>query len=342
MSLGGYADIFLRNVLASGVVPQISRDHGSLCRRRRLLAGDDRLHDHGRADELHVRDRPERREGRDPRGGRFRGARRRDGPHDEERRGAPRGPRRGRGARRGPPDPSPPAAEQPASGRRASTAAIPSTGWIRSSTTSCPTTRTGRTTCTDVIDRVVDDGAFLEIQPGWAQNIIIGFARLGGRSVGIVAQQPAVLAGALDIDASMKAARFVRTCDCFNVPLRDPRRRPRVPARGRAGARRDHQARREAALRLLRGDRPEGHGHHPQGLRRRVRRHEQQAHPRRHELRLADRRDRGHGRGGRRQHHLQGCDRGRRRPGRRTAAAGRRVRGRVRQPVRRRGPRLRR
>ena len=71
----------------------------------------------------------------------------------------------------------------------------------------------------DVIDRVVDDGDFLEIQPGWAPNILIGFARLGGRSVGIVAQQPAVLAGALDIDASVKAARFVRTCDCFNVPL---------------------------------------------------------------------------------------------------------------------------
>jgi propionyl-CoA carboxylase beta chain len=71
----------------------------------------------------------------------------------------------------------------------------------------------------DVIRRVVDDGDFLEIQPGWAQNIIVGFARLAGRSVGIVAQQPAVLAGALDIDASVKAARFVRTCDCFNVPL---------------------------------------------------------------------------------------------------------------------------
>ncbi len=71
----------------------------------------------------------------------------------------------------------------------------------------------------DVLRRVVDDGAFLEIQPGWASNILIGFARLGGRSVGIVAQQPAVLAGALDIDASNKAARFVRTCDCFNVPI---------------------------------------------------------------------------------------------------------------------------
>jgi propionyl-CoA carboxylase beta chain len=71
----------------------------------------------------------------------------------------------------------------------------------------------------DVIRRVVDDAEFLEIQPGWAANILVGFARLGGRSVGIVAQQPAVLAGALDIDASIKAARFVRTCDCFNVPL---------------------------------------------------------------------------------------------------------------------------
>jgi propionyl-CoA carboxylase beta chain len=71
----------------------------------------------------------------------------------------------------------------------------------------------------EVIDRVVDGGEMLEIQAGWARNIIVGFARLDGRSVGIVAQQPAVLAGALDIDASTKAARFVRTCDCFNIPL---------------------------------------------------------------------------------------------------------------------------
>ncbi|MEO5884162.1 MAG: acyl-CoA carboxylase subunit beta [Candidatus Limnocylindrales bacterium] len=70
-----------------------------------------------------------------------------------------------------------------------------------------------------VIQAIIDDRDFLEIQPGWAQNIIVGFARLGGRSVGVVAQQPSVLAGALDIDASTKAARFVRTCDCFNVPL---------------------------------------------------------------------------------------------------------------------------
>jgi propionyl-CoA carboxylase beta chain len=71
----------------------------------------------------------------------------------------------------------------------------------------------------DVIRRVVDDGGFLELQPGWAANVLIGFGRLDGRSVGIVAQQPAVLAGALDIDASDKAARFVRLCDCFNLPV---------------------------------------------------------------------------------------------------------------------------
>src|SRR4051795_5856282 len=71
----------------------------------------------------------------------------------------------------------------------------------------------------DVLRAVVDDGRFLEIQPAWAANIIVGFARFDGRSVGVVAQQPRVLAGALDIDASVKAARFVRTCDAFNVPL---------------------------------------------------------------------------------------------------------------------------
>ncbi len=70
-----------------------------------------------------------------------------------------------------------------------------------------------------VISAITDDGEFLELQPDWAANIITGFAHLGGWSVGIVAQQPMVLAGALDIDASDKAARFVRFCDAFNVPL---------------------------------------------------------------------------------------------------------------------------
>jgi len=71
----------------------------------------------------------------------------------------------------------------------------------------------------DVLRCVMDDGEFFELQPAWAGNILIGYARLGGRPVGIVAQQPSVLAGALDIDASVKAARFVRTCDAFNVPI---------------------------------------------------------------------------------------------------------------------------
>jgi len=70
-----------------------------------------------------------------------------------------------------------------------------------------------------IIAGVVDDAYFFEIQEHFARNIIIGFARLGGRSVGIVANQPAYLAGVLDIDASVKGARFVRFCDCFNIPI---------------------------------------------------------------------------------------------------------------------------
>src|SRR5437773_2523135 len=71
----------------------------------------------------------------------------------------------------------------------------------------------------DLIRGVIDDGYFFEVQPAFARNIICGFARLGGRSVGIVANQPAFLAGVLDIDASVKAGRFVRFCDCFNLPI---------------------------------------------------------------------------------------------------------------------------
>jgi len=71
----------------------------------------------------------------------------------------------------------------------------------------------------EVIRRVVDDGRFLEVHAGYARNIIVGFARMNGRPVGIIAQQPMVLAGVLDNDASVKGARFVRFCDCFNIPL---------------------------------------------------------------------------------------------------------------------------
>ncbi len=70
-----------------------------------------------------------------------------------------------------------------------------------------------------VIESIVDKGTFLEIQPNWARNAIVGLARIGGHSVGVVAQEPAVMAGVIDIDASDKMTRFVRMCDCFNVPL---------------------------------------------------------------------------------------------------------------------------
>src|SRR6266853_2303301 len=71
----------------------------------------------------------------------------------------------------------------------------------------------------DVIHAVVDDGYFFEVQDHYAKNIVVGFARLDGRPIGIVANQPAMLAGTLDINASIKGARFVRFCDCFNIPL---------------------------------------------------------------------------------------------------------------------------
>jgi acetyl-CoA carboxylase carboxyltransferase component len=71
----------------------------------------------------------------------------------------------------------------------------------------------------DAIHLIMDNGEFFEVHEHYAQNIVVGFARLGGQSVGIVANQPMVLAGVLDINASEKAARFVRFCDCFNIPL---------------------------------------------------------------------------------------------------------------------------
>jgi acetyl-CoA carboxylase carboxyltransferase component len=71
----------------------------------------------------------------------------------------------------------------------------------------------------DILRRVVDQGTFLEVQAGWAQNAIVGFARLGGHVVGIVAQQPMVMAGVMDINSADKICRFVRFCDCFNLPL---------------------------------------------------------------------------------------------------------------------------
>jgi propionyl-CoA carboxylase beta chain len=72
---------------------------------------------------------------------------------------------------------------------------------------------------TQIVTRVVDDGDFFEVQPLYGGSLIVGFARLGGQSVGVVANQPKVLAGVLDIASSIKGARFVRFCDAFNIPL---------------------------------------------------------------------------------------------------------------------------
>jgi propionyl-CoA carboxylase beta chain len=71
----------------------------------------------------------------------------------------------------------------------------------------------------EAVGLVVDDALFFEVQEGWAQNLVVGFARLDGHAIGVVGNQPMVLAGTLDIDASVKGARFVRFCDAFNIPL---------------------------------------------------------------------------------------------------------------------------
>ena len=125
-------------------------------------------------------------------------------------------------------------------------------------------------TCATSCKLIVDDEEFFEVHEHYAKNIICGFSRLDGYAVGIVGNQPAQLAGVLDIDASAKAARFVRTCDAFNIPLLTFVRRARLPARHAPGVGRHHPPRRQAAVRVHRGDRAEDHRDHAQGLRRRL------------------------------------------------------------------------
>ena len=166
-----------------------------------------------------------------------------------------------------------------------------------------------------VIAEVVDDGEFLEVNALWAMNIVCGFARVDGHVVGIVGNQPQVLAGTLDIDASEKAARFVRTCDAFNVPLVTfvdvpgflPGTDQEYGGIIRHGAKLLY-AYCEATV-------PAGADHHPQGVRRRVRRHELEVDRRRPRVRVAVGRDRGDGRAGRGEPDLPQGARDRRRPG---------------------------
>jgi acetyl-CoA carboxylase alpha subunit len=181
-----------------------------------------------------------------------------------------------------------------------------------------------------VITAVVDDGDFVEYHSLWAMNLVCGFARIDGHVIGIVGNQPQVLAGVLDIESSEKGARFVRTCDSFNIPLVTF---VDVLAGPRPGVRRHHPPRGQAALCLLRGHRPAGPGHHPQGLWRCVRRHELQEHRRRPRLRMALGRAGRHGPAGRRRHRVPpGAGRvvG---PGPAPGRAGRRVQREVCQPL---------
>ena len=220
VSLGGYADIFLRNILASGVVPQISVILGpcaggavyspAITDFTVMVEGTSYMFVTG----------PGRREDGDARGRRLRNSSAVRTTHttiEVVSRIWRRRTRRALSTRRA--SCSGICRRTTSRCRSLSRLSTRRTAWTRPSTPSCPTIRDSRTTCTTSSRRIVDDGDFLEMQPAWAQNIIVGFARLGGRSVGVVAQQPSVLAGALDIDASIKAARFVRTCDAFNVPL---------------------------------------------------------------------------------------------------------------------------
>jgi propionyl-CoA carboxylase beta chain len=174
----------------------------------------------------------------------------------------------------------------------------------------------------DVIRRVVDDGEFYEVQRDFAGNIICGFAHLGGFSVGVVANQPAVLAGVLDINASVKAARFIRFCDAFNIALVTFEDVPGFLP----GVAQEHGA--------------QAHRDHPQGVRRRVRRDELEAHPRRLQRRVAHRGDRRDGTEGRGGDPLPQGDQRERRPRGRHRRQDPGVPREVRAPLRRRGPRL--
>ena len=176
----------------------------------------------------------------------------------------------------------------------------------------------------EVIRRIVDDGEWLDLKPQFAKTIITCFARMGGRPVGIVANQPKQLGGILDNDSADKAARFVNLCNAFGVPLLFLQDVPGFMVGTKVEAGGHHPPRREDALRGRQRDRPEGHRRDPQGLRRRLLRHERPRLRARPDRRLAERGDQRHGRRGRgRDRHAQ-AGRGGRGPGRQEGRADRR------------------
>ena len=180
----------------------------------------------------------------------------------------------------------------------------------------------------DLIRAVVDDRRFLEVHEHYAPNIVVGFARFAG-AAGRHRREPAGGAGGLPRHRRLGQGRALRALlRRLQHPAGDLRGRAGLPARHRPGVRRHHPARRQAALRLRRGHRAEDHGDHAQGLRRRLLRDGEQAHPHRRQLRLAAGRDRRDGARGRGQHPLPARAAGRGGP--RGAAARRRSRSSAR------------
>ena len=305
VSLGGYAEIFWRNVQASGVIPQISLVMGPMRRRRRLLAGHDRLHPHGQGDLVHVHHRARGREDGDRRGGHVRGARRRDTHASKSGVAHFAAPRRG-GVPRGRALPAlVPAAEQPRAAavlradRSASTARTPELDAI----------------VPDELEQAVRHARGRPPRRG-RRGVPRGAASCGRRTSCAASRGSAGIPSAwsgtararsratLDIDSSVKAARFVRTCDAFNIPLVTfvdvPGFLPGTEQEWGGIIR--HGA--KLLYAYCGGDRAEDRGDHAQGVRRRVRRDELEAHPRRLQLRVADRRGGRDGAGGRGEHRV--------------------------------------
>ena len=217
-SLGGYAEVFQRNVLASGVIPQISLIMGP-------CAGG-AVYSPAMTDFIFmVKDSsymfvtgPEVVKTVTHEEVTARGTGRRDDAHDALRRGGPRVRKRRRGAADAAAVLQLPAAQQ---SRRPPVRPTndPADRLEMSLDTLVPDNPNKPYDMKELISKTVDDGEFFELQPDYAKNIVIGFARMEGAPVGIVANQPLVLAGCLDIKSAIKAARFVRFCDAFGIPI---------------------------------------------------------------------------------------------------------------------------
>ena len=218
-SLAAYGEMFTRNVLASGVIPQISVILGPCAGGAVYSPALTDFVIMTEQHQLHVHHRAGGDQGGDRRAGERRRPRRPGGAQQPERRRAAAGRERAAGDRAGEAAAVVPAAEQHRGRRRRSCRTTSPDRMDERLNTIVPASENEPYDMHEVIEAVFDRDSFLEIHPYFARNAIVGFARLDGHSVGIVANQPAHLAGALDIDSSDKIARFVSTCDAFNVPI---------------------------------------------------------------------------------------------------------------------------